>query len=331
MSERKIENVVILGSGCAGLTAAIYAARANLKPLVVLGVESGGQLSLTTDVENYPGFPEGVQGPDLIQKMRDQAARFGARFLPGDATAADLSRRPFRLETENGPVTARALIICSGASARMLGVVGEERLLGHGVSTCATCDGWFFQDRELVVVGGGDSAMEEAIFLTRFASRVFVVHRREELRASKIMQDRAFANPRIEFVWNTHITEVLGNATVEAVRLWNHVSGERWEMEIGGVFVAIGHIPNTAIFKGQLPMDAQGYLLLAEPGRSLTAVEGVFVGGDVHDHLYRQAVTAAGAGCRAAMDAERYLERTAGPVAAPGTGRSREPAARGAS
>ncbi|MGH7549558.1 MAG: thioredoxin-disulfide reductase [Gemmatimonadota bacterium] len=308
----RVENVVILGSGCAGLTAAIYAARANLEPLVVLGVESGGQLSLTTDVENYPGFPEGVQGPDLIQKMKDQAARFGARFRAGDATAVDLSQRPFRLDVEGEPVLTRSLIVCAGASARMLGIPGEDRLLGHGLSTCATCDGYFFQDKELVVVGGGDTAMEEAIFLTRYASKVHVVHRRDELRASKIMQERAFVNPKIEFIWNTHVTEILGERDVTAVRLWNHVTDKRREMPIDGVFLGIGHDPNTGIFKGQLPMDAQGYLVLEEPGRSLTEVEGVFAGGDVHDHVYRQAVTAAGAGCRAAMDAERYLERLGG-------------------
>lgn len=319
---RVVENVVILGSGCAGLTAAIYAARANLTPLVILGVEAGGQLSLTTDVENYPGFPEGIQGPDLIQNMRDQAERFGARFLPGDATAADLSRRPFRIDVEGKTVEARALVICSGASARMLGVPGEARLLGHGVSTCATCDGYFFRDKELIVVGGGDSSMEEAIFLTRFASRVHVVHRRDELRASKIMQDRAFANPRIDFLWNTSVTEVLGGDSVTAARLWNHAADERWEMPVDGVFVAIGHIPNTKIFHGQLPMDAQGYLMPVEPGRSLTTVAGVFIGGDVHDHVYRQAVTAAGAGCRAAMDAERYLERHREPGGPSATGRS---------
>lgn len=307
----RIEEVVILGSGCAGLTAAIYAARANLEPLVVLGVATGGQLSLTTDVENYPGFPEGVQGPDLIQKMKDQAARFGARFVAGDATAADLSRRPFRIVIEGEPVLTRALIICSGASARMLGVPGEDRLLGRGLSTCATCDGYFFKDRELVVVGGGDTAMEEAIFLTRFASKVHVVHRRDELRASKIMQDRAFANPKIEFIWNTHVTEILGEREVREVGLWNHVTDDRRELPVDGVFLAIGHEPNTGIFKGQLPMDAQGYLVLEDPGRSLTGVEGVFAGGDVHDHVYRQAVTAAGAGCRAAMDAERWLEQLA--------------------
>ncbi len=305
----RVENVVILGSGCAGLTAAIYAARANLEPLVVLGVESGGQLSLTTDVENYPGFPEGVQGPDLIQNMKKQAARFGARFRAGDATAADLSRRPFRVDVEGEPILTRSLIICSGASARMLGVPGEDRLLGRGLSTCATCDGYFFKDKELVVVGGGDTAMEEAIFLTRYAAKVHVVHRRDELRASKIMQERAFANAKIDFIWNTQVTEIVGDREVTAVRLWNHVRDERREMPINGVFLGIGHEPNTDIFKGQLPMDGQGYLVLEEPGRSLTEVEGVFAGGDVHDHVYRQAVTAAAAGCRAAMDAERYLER----------------------
>ncbi len=304
-----VENVVILGSGCAGLTAAIYTARANLEPLVVLGVESGGQLSLTTDVENYPGFPEGVQGPELIQRMREQAERFGARFLSGDATAADLSERPFLLDIEGEAVRTLALIVCSGASARMLDIPGERRLLGHGVSTCATCDGAFFRDREVLVVGGGDSAMEEATFLTRFASKVLVVHRRDHLRASKIMQERALSNPKIEFVWNTHVTEVLGEKEVSAVKLWNPLTDERWEREVDGVFLAIGHVPNTRIFRDQLPLDAQGYLVLEEPGRSLTSVEGVFAGGDVHDHVYRQAVTAAGAGCRAAIDAERYLER----------------------
>jgi thioredoxin reductase (NADPH) len=304
-----VESVVILGSGCAGLTAAIYAARANLDPLVVLGVDAGGQLSLTTDVENYPGFPEGVQGPELIQFMKEQAGRFGARFVPGDATAADLSERPFRLEIEGSPVEAQTLIICSGASARMLGIPGEDRLLGHGVSTCATCDGYFFQDQELVVVGGGDSAMEEAIFLTRFASKVSVIHRRDQLRASKIMQDRAFDNPKIEFIWNTQATELVGDTEVEAVKLWNTVTDERWEKPVNGFFLAVGHIPNTAIFERQLPMDNQGYLLQKEPGRSHTKIDGVFVGGDVHDHIYRQAVTAAAAGCRAAIDAERYLER----------------------
>lgn len=304
-----VESVVILGSGCAGLTAAIYAARANLTPLVVMGVEAGGQLSLTTDVENYPGFPDGIQGPELIDRMRRQAERFGARFEMGDATAADLSERPFTIEIEGDPVRTHALIVCSGASARMLGIPGEGRLLGHGLSTCATCDGAFFRDQEVIVVGGGDSALEEAIFLTRFASRVYVVHRREELRASKIMQERGFANEKIEFVWNTHVVEVLGDDEVEAVRLWNSETDEKREMPIDGVFVAIGHIPNTDIFENQLPLDGQGYLVLKEEGRSLTEIEGVFAGGDVHDHFYRQAVTAAAAGCRAAIDAEKYLER----------------------
>jgi len=306
---RDPESVVILGSGCAGLTAAIYAARANLEPLVVTGVEAGGQLSLTTEVENYPGFPEGIQGPDLIRRMREQAERFGARFVPGDATAADLSERPFRLELEGESVRTRALIVCSGASARMLGIPGEARLLGHGLSTCATCDGAFFHDEEVIVVGGGDTAMEDAIFLTRFASKVYVIHRRDELRASKIMQERAFANEKIEFVWDTEVVEVHGEEQVEAVTLWNNRTDERGRRSIDGVFVAIGHDPNTKIFRGQLPMDEEGYLVPRDAGRSLTDVEGVFVGGDVHDHLYRQAVTAAGAGCRAAMDAERFLER----------------------
>jgi thioredoxin reductase (NADPH) len=318
-----VENVVVVGSGCAGLTAAIYAARANLAPLVVLGVESGGQLSLTTDVENYPGFPKGVQGPDLIQKMKEQAARFGAHFVAGDVTAVDLSRRPFRIEIEGEPILARTLIVASGASARMLGVPGEDRLLGHGLSTCATCDGYFFKGREVVVVGGGDTAMEEAIFLTRFASRVHVVHRRDELRASKIMQERAFGNPRINFIWDTLVVEILGDREVTGVRLWNHVTDETREMPIDGVFVAIGHDPNTEIFRGQLPMDAQGYLVLEDPGRSLTEVEGVFAAGDVHDHVYRQAVTAAGAGCRAAMDAERFLERLGEASGVAGTAEAR--------
>lgn len=307
----RVEHVVILGSGCAGLTAAIYAARAGLEPLVVMGVEAGGQLSLTTDVENYPGFPEGIQGPELIENMRQQAERFGARYTFGDATAVDLSARPFRVEIGDQVVETRALIVCAGASARMLGIPGEDRLLGHGVSTCATCDGAFFKENEVIVVGGGDSAVEEAIFLTRFARRVYIVHRRDELRASKILQDRAFANERIEFLWNTELLEVRGEPEVASVVLLNNETGERTEREIDGVFIAIGHIPNTSIFEGQLPMNSEGYLLQKEAGRSLTEVDGVFVGGDVHDHIYRQAVTAAGAGCRAAIDAERFLERTA--------------------
>lgn len=305
---RELENVVILGSGCAGLTAAIYAARANLEPLVIQGVEIGGQLSLTTDVENYPGFPDGVQGPELIENMRQQAARFGARFVNGDATAADLSTRPFGLEVGGQTLRTRALIVCSGASARMLDIPGEKELLGHGLSTCATCDGYFFQEKEIIVVGGGDTAIEEAIFLTRFASKVYVVHRRDALRASKIMQQRAFDNPKIEFIWNTEVVEILGEEVVTAVTLWSKELDRRDEMAIDGVFVAIGHIPNTHIFEGQLPMDDQGYLIQKEAGRSLTEVDGVFVGGDVHDHVYRQAVTAAAAGCRAAIDAEKYLE-----------------------
>jgi thioredoxin reductase (NADPH) len=308
-SPAAVENVVIIGSGCAGLTAAIYAARANLEPLVVMGIEAGGQLSMTTEVENFPGFPDGIQGPELIERMRRQAERFGARFEAGDVTSVDLSVRPFRFEIEGEARRTRTLIVCSGATARMLGLPGERQLIGHGVSTCATCDAAFFRDQEVIVVGGGDSAMEEALFLARFARRVYVVHRRDELRASKIMQERALSHEKIEFLWNTHLTEILGERQVEGVRLWNHASGERWEMKIDGVFLAIGHVPNTAIFENQLEMDAQGYLVPKDPGRSLTDVDGVFIGGDVHDHVYRQAVTAAGAGCRAAIDAERYLER----------------------
>lgn len=308
-SPSAVENVIILGSGCAGLTAAIYAARANLEPLVVMGIEAGGQLSLTTEVENFPGFPEGILGPELIERMRRQAERFGARFEVGDATAVDLAVRPFVVEIEGEPRRTRTLIVCSGATARMLDVPGERLLIGHGVSTCATCDAAFFRDQEVIVVGGGDSAMEEALFLARFARRVYVIHRRDELRASKIMQERALSNPKIEFLWNTHVTEVVGDSQVRAVGLWNHETDERWEMSVDGVFLAIGHVPNTDIFENQLEMDAQGYLVPKDPGRSLTNVDGVFIGGDVHDHVYRQAITAAGAGCRAAMDAERYLER----------------------
>jgi thioredoxin reductase (NADPH) len=300
-------DVVILGSGCAGLTAAIYAARANLSPLVVDGRETGGQLSMTTEVENYPGFPEGVLGPDLIEKMRAQAARFGAEFLIGAATAADLSRRPFRVTIdERRPITTRTLIIASGASARLLGLESERRLLGHGVSTCATCDGFFFRGKELLVVGGGDSALEEGIFLTKFATRVTVVHRRDTLRASKIMQDRALKNPKMAFLWDSAIEEVLGREKVEGVRIRNLKTSEVTERKIDAVFVAIGHVPNTAIFKGQIPLDPNGYILTEEGAK--TAVPGVFAAGDCQDHVYRQAVTAAGSGCMAAIDAERFLE-----------------------
>jgi thioredoxin reductase (NADPH) len=300
-------DVVILGSGCAGLTAAVYAARANLRPLLVDGHEAGGQLSMTTEVENFPGFPTGILGPELIESMRKQAARFGTEYLSGAATGADLSRRPFRLEIEgHGAVFTRTLIIASGASARMLGLESERRLLGHGVSTCATCDGFFFKNRELAVVGGGDSALEEATFLTKFASKVTIVHRRDALRASKIMQDRATKNPKIAFLWDTAVEEVLGGDKLEAVRLKNLKSGAVTSMKVDGLFVAIGHTPNTRIFEGQIEMDKAGYIITTEGSR--TNVAGVFAAGDCQDHVYRQAITAAGSGCMAAIDAERFLE-----------------------
>jgi len=300
-------HVVILGSGCAGLTAAIYAARANLQPLLVDGHEAGGQLSLTTDVENFPGFPEGILGPDLIEKMRQQAARFGTEYLTGAATAADLSGRPFRLTVAgHGEIHCRTLIVATGASARMLGLESERRLLGHGVSTCATCDGFFFKEKEIVVVGGGDSAIEEGTFLTKFARRVTIVHRRDSLRASKIMQDRAFKNPKIAFIWDTAVEDVLGKDRVLGVRLRNLKSGEVAEKRIDGLFVAIGHTPNTRLFAGQIDLDKTGYIVTRNGSR--TSVPGVFAAGDCQDHVYRQAVTAAGSGCMAAIDAERFLE-----------------------
>jgi len=302
-----VRDVVILGSGCAGLTAAVYTARANLKPLLVDGHEAGGQLSLTTEVENFPGFPEGILGPQLIEHMRRQAARFGTEYLAGAATDADLRNRPFTLMLDHArAIRTKTLIIASGASARMLGLESERRLLGRGVSTCATCDGFFFKERELLVVGGGDSAVEEATFLTKFASKVTIVHRRDSLRASKIMQDRAFRNKKIEFIWDSTIEEVLGAAKVEGVRLQNLKTGALTERKVDGVFVAIGHVPNTKIFAGQIDMDQAGYITTR--GGSRTNVPGVFAAGDCQDHVYRQAITAAGSGCMAAIDAERFLE-----------------------
>ncbi len=303
-----VHKVIIIGSGCAGSTAAIYTARANLEPLVFEGHEPGGQLSLTTDVENFPGFPEGVQGPELVELMKKQAQRFGARYEVERVTEADLSARPFRLVTERNTYQTESLIVASGASARLLGLESERKLIGHGVSTCATCDGFFFRGQKLIIVGGGDTAMEEALFLTRFAEKVTVVHRRDELRASKIMADRALAHEKIDFLWDTVVTNILDpeKQTVEAVRLKNLKTGEESTMEVGGVFIAIGHIPNTDVFAGQLEMTDNGYLIVHDGSR--TSVEGVFAAGDVHDHVYRQAVTAAGAGCKAAMDAEKWLE-----------------------
>jgi thioredoxin reductase (NADPH) len=306
MARVEERNVVILGSGPAGLTAALYAARADLKPLVLKGIDAGGQLMLTTEVENFPGFPDAVLGPELMERMEKQAARFEAELLHQEATSVDLSSRPFLVRSGDEAWHARTLIVATGASAKMLGLDSERRLLGHGVSTCATCDGFFFRGVELVVVGGGDSALEEAMFLTRFATKVTIVHRRGSLRASKIMQDRAFANPKIAFVWNSMVEEVLGDGQVGGVRLRDLQSDAITELEAGGLFVAIGHTPNTALFDGQLEM-AQGYVVVREPSTA-TSVEGVFAAGDVVDFVYRQAITAAGMGCQAAIDAERFLE-----------------------
>jgi thioredoxin reductase (NADPH) len=310
--------VVIIGSGPAGLTAAIYAARANLKPLVIEGEPSsnsdqpGGQLMLTTDVENYPGFPEGIMGPQLMTDMRAQATRFGAEIVTLKVSRADFSARPFAIwigdpDTAEPTYTAEAVIVSTGARSVMLGLEAEQRLIGHGLSTCATCDGFFFRDQEIAVVGGGDSAMEEAGFLTKFASKVTLIHRRDTLRASKIMQQRAFDNPKIEFAWNSVVVDVVGGTKVEALALRDTVTGEERDLPVTGVFIAIGHRPNTDLFTDQLDMDDAGYLVTGAD-RSTTNIEGVFACGDVQDHTYRQAVTAAGSGCMAAIDAERWLE-----------------------
>ncbi len=301
-----VRDVVIIGSGPAGHTAALYAARANLRPLVLKGIEAGGQLMLTTEVENYPGFPQGILGPELMELMEKQAARFDAEMLHTAATKVDFSERPFRVWAGDQEWRARTVIVATGASAKMLGLESERRLLGHGVSTCATCDGFFFRGQELVVVGGGDSAMEEALFLTRFATKVTVVHRRDTLRASKIMQDRAFANDKVEFAWDSVVEDVVGDGTVSAVRVRNRITGEARDIPAGGMFVAIGHTPNTALFEGQLDMEG-GYIVVHEP-TTRTSVPGVFAAGDVVDRIYRQAVTAAGTGSKAAIDAERFLE-----------------------
>ena len=303
-----MRDVVIIGSGCAGLTAAIYSARANLKPLVIRGIEAGGQLTLTTLVENFPGFPKGVQGPELIELMQKQASVFGAEYKDGHVTRVDLSRRPFVLEAEGETIETRTLIIASGASARLLGLDSERKLLGHGVSTCATCDGYFYRGKEVVVVGGGDTAAEDALFLTRYADQVNIVHRRDQLRASKIMQDRLFRNPKIKFVWNSQVSDVLDveRGEVTGIKLKDAKTGEESIKDCHGVFIGIGHSPNTSLFRGQLEMNESGYLITHDGSK--TNVPGVFAAGDVQDHIYRQAITAAGSGCMAAIDAERFLE-----------------------
>ena len=309
-SQDGIESVTILGTGPAGLTAAIYSARANMQPLVAEGEQPGGQLTITSDVENYPGFAEPVMGPELMMGFRKQSERFGTRFIQGNVTRVDLSKRPFVLEYGDGrKVRTHTLIISTGASAKWMGLPSERRLLGKGVSSCATCDGFFFRNMDIVVVGGGDTAMEEATFLTRFAKTVTVIHRRESLRASKIMQDKAMKNPKIKFIWNSAIDEIIGEKEVTAVRVRNVNDESVQELKVQGVFVAIGHEPNTSLFRGQLTMDAAGYLL-TEPGTTRTNIPGVFAAGDVADHVYRQAVTAAGTGCMAAIDAERFLEES---------------------
>jgi thioredoxin reductase (NADPH) len=303
-----MRNVVIIGSGCAGLTAAIYAARANLKPLVIRGMEAGGQLTLTTLVENFPGFPKGVQGPELVELMQKQATEFGAEYLEGNVAKVDLSQRPFVLEVGLERLETRTLIIASGASAKLLGLESERRLLGHGVSTCATCDGYFFRGKEVAVVGGGDTAAEDALFLTRYANQVNIVHRREQLRASKIMQDRLHRNDKIKFLWNSVVEEILDpdKREVSGIRLRNTRTESAAVMPVDGVFIGIGHEPNTSLFRGQLETDDLGYLLTHEGSK--TNIPGVFAAGDVKDHVYRQAITAAGSGCMAAMDAEKFLE-----------------------
>ena len=303
----EVENVIIIGSGPAGLTAAIYASRANLSPFMIEGEEVGGQLMTTTDVENYPGFPDGIMGPDLMDVMKKQAKRFGTRFLAKNVTKVDFSSRPFKVWVGDQLFQSKAVIISTGASAKYLGLDNERRLLGRGVSACATCDGAFFRDQNVAVVGGGDTAMEEANFLTRFAKKVWVIHRRDSFRASKIMADRVLKNPKVEVLWNSALEDVLGDDQVKSIKVKNTQSGEVQEMPMDGVFIAIGHKPNTDLFKGQLDMNEVGYLK-TKSGSTYTNVEGVFASGDVQDHVYRQAVTAAGTGCMAAIDCERWLE-----------------------
>ena len=309
MEKKSHHKVIILGSGAAGLTAAIYAARANLEPVVIEGSQPGGQLTITTDVENYPGFPKGIMGPELMEDFKKQAERFGTKMVFGDVTAVDLKQRPFRITVGKESYASDALIVATGATAKLIGLASEKKLMGYGVSACATCDGFFFKDKEVVVVGGGDTAMEEALFLTKYATKISVVHRRDALRASKIMQDRAEKNSKISFVWDSAIDEIYGEPNdggVKGVRLKNVKTGVAQDFKVDGVFIAIGHEPNSKLFVGQLEMDDVGYLITRK-GTS-TNIPGVFACGDVQDRIYRQAVTAAGTGCMAAIDAERYLE-----------------------
>ncbi|UCF65684.1 MAG: thioredoxin-disulfide reductase [bacterium] len=309
MTDTAHYKVIIIGSGSAGLTSALYTSRANLDPLVIEGIQPGGQLTITTDVENFPGFPEGILGPELMDRMHKQVEKFGTKFIYGTVTRADLKKTPIELEIEGKKVTCDALIIASGASAKLLGLKSESKLMGHGVSACATCDGFFFKDKEIAVIGGGDSAMEEATFLTKFASKVTIIHRRDELRASAIMQERALKNPKIEFLWNKMIKEFLGNSEkgLEGLRLKDTKTGKESDFACQGAFLAIGHVPNTEIFKGQLELDDTGYII-TKPKSTRTNIPGVFAAGDVQDSIYRQAITAAGSGCMAALDTQHYLE-----------------------
>jgi thioredoxin reductase (NADPH) len=301
----KTYNVIIIGSGPAGYTAAIYTARANLEPLIICGYTFGGQLTLTDEVENFPGFPEGIKGPQLMENMKKQAMRFGAELIFKDATAVDFTSKPFKIMIEEEERTARSVIIATGASARLLGVPGEKELMGRGVSTCATCDAAFFKGRNVAVIGGGDSALEEALFISRFAEMVYIIHRRDKFRASKILQKRVFENNKIKIIWNTVVVKIIGKNRVEAILIENVSNKQQQEFKIDGVFVAIGHIPNTSIFKGQILLDEQGYIITDSAGK--TNIDGVFAAGDVKDHRYRQAITAAASGCIAALEVENYL------------------------